>query len=95
MRDLKTILSEQHRLRTTKEPVIDALVTELLRVAEELCVARDRLDTCQRLASEGRSVDDAALDHFEPDADILKERLERHQSLFEDIFERLGDVATT
>ena len=88
MRTLEDIVSEQQRARAADDPVAELLMTELVRVAEELCVMRDRLDTCLRLA--GESVDEASIDAYEVSADLTEQRLARHQSFFEDLFGRLA-----
>ena len=61
----------------------------LIELAEELCVLRDRLDTAMRLSAAGLVVDDQAIDAFEPEPQLLAERLERHRALFTGLFKRL------
>ena len=90
MRKLEDIVREQQRSRTSTDPVVESLMAELLRVAEELCVTRDRLDTCLRLA--GNAVDEAAIDAFEVSAELTEDRLTRHKAFFEDLFGRLANV---
>jgi len=90
MQNLTDIIRAQHANRAPHDdPLTDALLAELVRTAEEVCVLRDRLDTCQRLAAEGKAVGDNAIDEFEPDESVLAERLARHSAYFEDLFGRL------
>ena len=89
MRSLEDILREQQESRASTDPVVETLMAELVRVAEELCVARDRLDTCLRLA--GDAVDEAAIDAFEVSAEMTEDRLARHTAFFEDLFGRLAN----
>ena len=87
MRSLEDIVAEQQESRSGDDPVVETLMAELVRVAEELCVARDRLDTCLRLA--GDVVDEAAIDEFEVSAELTEKRLAAHTAFFEDLFSRL------
>ena len=73
MRTLEEIVAEQQDSRASDDPVVVALMAELIRVAEELCVANDRLDTCLRIA--GDTVDEAAIDSYEASAELTEERL--------------------
>ena len=88
MRTLEDIVAEQQAARAADDPVVESLMTELIRVAEELCVTRDRLDTCMQIA-EG-AVDDAAIDRFEVSQELTEERLARHKAFFDDLFGRLA-----
>ena len=65
------------------------MLQELLNLAEELCVARDRLDTALQLSAAGLVVDGQAIDAFEPEPELLAERLERHRALYTELFQRL------
>ena len=88
MRTLEEIVREQQASRSTDDPVVESLMAELIRVAEDLCVARDRLDTCLRIA--GDAVDEAAIDAYELSPELIEERLARHKAYFEDLFSRLA-----
>ena len=88
MRTLEDIVAEQQANRESTDPVVELLMAELIRVAEELCVARDRLDTCLRLA--GGAIDTAAIDSYEAPPALIEERLARHREFFEDLFGRLA-----
>ena len=87
MRTLEEIVAEQQADREPADPVVELLTAELIRVAEELCVARDRLDTCLRLAD--GAIDAAAIDDYVVSPELTEERLARHKAIFEDLFGRL------
>ena len=87
MRTLEEIVAEQQGSRASDDPVVAALMAELIRVAEELCVASDRLDTCLRLAD--GVIDSAAIDDYEVSPELTEERLARHKAFFEELFRRL------
>ena len=93
MRSLKDIVAEQQAGRPSDDPVVETLMAELIRVAEELCVARDRLDTCLYLA--GDAVSRAAVDAFEPSPEQTEQRLSRHTAFFEELFRRLASRSTS
>lgn len=96
MQNLTDIIREQHVRRPAKDdPLFEALLATLLSVAEELCVARDRLDTCQQLAASGAASDDAAIDAFEPDDAEIERRLARHCEFFEQLFSEIGESDAT
>lgn len=91
MKTLKDIVAEQHNSRKPQEdPLTARLLAEIVVLAEEVCVLRDRLDTAQRLSDKGESANDPAIDAFELDADIVEARLSRHQDYFEALFARLS-----
>ena len=55
MDSLKDIIDRQQRERPPHDdPLTDRLLAEIVRLAEEVCVLRDRLDTCERLAAAGQ-----------------------------------------
>ncbi|MEO0995929.1 MAG: hypothetical protein AAFX58_00305 [Pseudomonadota bacterium] len=78
-------LADRHR----GDPLLDPLLAELLALAEEVCVLRDRLDSVERLLGEGATPDRHAIDAYEPDADTASARLARHREFFEALFARL------
>ncbi len=88
MRSLEDIVAEQQASRSDNDPVVEALMAELVRVAEELCVARDRLDSCLRLA--GDAVNEADIDAFNVSPELTEARLAAHTAFFEDLFGRLA-----
>ena len=95
MRSLEDIVAAQQSAKSSDDPVVEILMRELIRVAEELCVMRDRLDTCLRLAESGEPVSAAAIDAFEPSAEITEQRLARHKRLFEEVFGKLAAARTS
>ena len=95
MRSLEDIVAEQQSARPTDDPVVESLMAELIGVAEALCVARDRLETCLRLAEAGEVVSEAAIDAFEPSAELAEQRLVRHTTFFEELFARLASGRTS
>ena len=68
----------------------DRVLAELLQLAEEICVLRDRLDTCQRLVEAGESPSATAIDAYTPPVELIEQRLAAHQQFFKEIFERLS-----
>lgn len=88
MQTLKQIIAKQQRDRAPQDdPLAERLMAEIIRLAEEVCVARDRLDTCLLLAA--GQVDDAAIDAYSVSDELIETRLNRHREFFEDVFERL------
>lgn len=91
MQELKDILRQQHERRAPHDdPLVEALMGEILMLAEDVCVLRDRLETCQRLAAAGAEADDAAIDAYEIDDAQRDARLKRHRAFFEALFARIG-----
>ena len=74
-----------------EDPATDRALALLLKVAEDLCVQRDRLDTALRMAAEGKPVNEAAIDAFEVDSSLEAERLARHRAFFQELFTALRD----
>ena len=96
METLQDIIERQHRERPPHDdPLTDRLMAGIVELAEEVCVLRDRLDTCQRLAAAGEPSDDAAIDAYEVSAELIEERLARHRRYFGALFTRLGDAAAS
>lgn len=56
------------------DPAIDKVLSITLALAGEVAVLRDRLDTVERLAEEGKQPTKAALDAFVPDERVRAER---------------------
>lgn len=96
MKTLIEVINEQQRRRPPHDdPFTDHLIAEIIALAEEVCVLRDRQDTSDRLTSAGKLADKASVDAFEPDAEILEQRLARHREFFKRLFSRLGEAATS
>ena len=91
MQELSEIIREQQAARAPHDdPLTDSVIAELLRLAEEICVLRDRLDTCQRLVAAGETPDVATIDAFTAPVEVIEQRLADHQAFFREIFERLN-----
>ena len=92
MKTVAEVLRDQHVARPAGDnPLSEKLVCELLMLAEEVCVLRDRLDTVEKLAEEGRVADKAAIDSSLPDDSETLARLEKHKQFYADIMRRLSD----
>ena len=90
MKTLKQIVKAQHAARDPHDdPLTDRLLAEIMSLGEEVCVLRDRLDTAERLAAAGVSVDADAIDAYAPPPDVVEERLAQHKDWFESVFSRL------
>ncbi|MDX1515725.1 MAG: hypothetical protein R3288_02740 [Woeseiaceae bacterium] len=96
MESLHDIVKRQQQARPSHDdPLVERLLAEIVRLGEELCVARDRVDSCIKLAATGVRVDEAAIDAYEPSEEEIAERLERHRRFFEALMARLGDGDAT
>lgn len=96
MESLQEIVTAQQAARAPRDdPFAERVVAELLLLAEEICVLRDRLDSCARLAAAGKPCSRAAIDAFEPDDSIIAERLAEHRAFYEELFAQLDDAAST
>jgi len=96
MKTLQEVIDQQQRSRAPHDdPLTDHLMAELVRLAEEVCVLRDRLDTCDRLAAAGKSGDPSSIDGFELEAEVIEQRLARHREFFEELFSRLSRAASS
>ena len=90
MLTLEEIVAEQQALQSdVEEPLLAAILAELLRQAEEVCVLRDRLDSVERLLEAGSPPTRDAIDAYLPAPEIVSERLEQHRRYFAEVFERL------
>ncbi len=91
-RKLADILSEQQAKRDrSADPLTEYLVAELLALAEEVCVLKDRLSTCQQLACDEKANDDAAIDSHVPDEAETRRRLAEHQTYYDALFARISE----
>lgn len=92
MKTLKEVIDEQQRNRAPHDdPLTDRLMAEIVHLAEEVCVLRDRLDTSEQLAAIGKLSDKASIDGFEIDEKGVEKRLARHRKFFEALLSRIGD----
>lgn len=62
------------RPRYFADPAIDKVLSITLALAGEVAVLRDRLDTIERLAEAGAAPTRAAVDGYQPDADVRAQR---------------------
>ena len=85
MESLKDIIERQQQAspKYFDDPQKDAMIATILSLAEEVCVLRDRVDTCRRLAESGEPASDAAIDGFEIPGELLEQRLCAHTEFFE------------
>jgi len=60
----------------------DRMMAMILSLAEEVCVLRDRLDTCTRLAEQDRPATDENVEAFAVSDSLQQERLQNHTSFF-------------
>ena len=93
MRKITDIIDEERKLAPlTADPLVFHLVAEILLLAEELCVARDRLETALKLSANGARVDRNAIDGYAFSEEDLDSRLARHTAFYEEIYNRLCDL---
>lgn len=87
MESLKDIVERQQQASPTyfDDPEKDRMMAMILSLAEEVCVLRDRFDTCRRLAGQGRAATDAKIDGFVVDDELREERLASHTAFFEGV----------
>ena len=96
MESLKDIADRQQLSRSSNDdPLVDQLLAEVVRLAEEVCVLRDRLDSGERLSRAGCSVTKSAIDEYEPSPRILEQRLARHRAYFEELFAGIANAASS
>ena len=94
MKTLTDIVSEQHAARPPHDdPLTDRLMTQVVALAEEVCVLRDRLDTIARLVDAGEVANTEAIDAWNPPQDVIESRLARHKAWFEEVFAKLSGAS--
>jgi hypothetical protein len=90
MEMLKDIIARQQDGRfASDDPLVERLIAELLVLAEEVCVLRDRLDACEKLSRDGKVADMSAIDAYKRDSDSIERQLESHKAFFNDVFARI------
>jgi len=91
MQSLKDIIERQqsHRPAYYDDPEKDHMIGLILKLTEDICVLKDRLDSYERLAGQGQIPDKVALENFEVSEQLQDERLAGHTGLFEQVFEQL------
>jgi len=62
-----------------EQPAMEAMYGMLVVMLEEICVLRDRLDTCERLGEQGIPVTRDSIEAYQPDADADAERETRRR----------------
>jgi hypothetical protein len=63
------------------DPAVDQLHSALLAVAQELAVARERIDTLERLLEASGHLDRTGFDRYQPDEAATRERSELRSTL--------------
>lgn len=71
------------------DALLSALTAEILLLAEEVCVARDRFDVALELAYQGRDVTERNVDDYDVSAVDVDKRLATHTAFYDQIFARL------
>jgi len=91
MKTLKDIAEQQQLASPTyfDDAEKDRMMATILSLAEEVCVLRDRLDTCRRLADEDRPATAGNVDAFVVSDSLRQERLQNHTSFFETTLGRI------
>ena len=74
------------RPRYFADPATDKLLTMVLGLTQELSVARDRIDTLERLIEGAGLFPAAAVDHYLPTAEVNAERAERRAAMLSRVF---------
>jgi primosomal protein N'' len=93
MKTLTDIVAEQHAARAPHDdPLTDRLMAQIVALAEEVCVLRDRLDTVERIVDSGQVADATAIDAWQPPQEVIEARLARHKAWFEEVFAELSGV---
>ncbi len=72
--------------------MVSALTAEVLLLAEELCVARDRFDVALSLAEQGEDVTERSVAEYVCTDSDVEQRLVAHTAFYEQIFNRLSDA---
>jgi len=62
-----------------EQPAIEAMYGMLVVMLEEICVLRDRIDTCERLGAQGIPVTPDSVEAYQPDADVDAQREARRR----------------
>ena len=91
MESLKEITEKQQgqRPKYFNDPQKDHLVALILELTEEICVLRDRLDTSEILARQGKPVTKETIEAYQPEDALQDERLAQHTRLHERILRKM------
>jgi hypothetical protein len=66
-------------------PDVDKLLSMIMALTGELAVARDRIDTLERVASSKGLFSSDDIENFELDAEALQARADRHKQLLREV----------
>lgn len=93
MESLKDIAERQQRNRPTyfEDPQKDHMLAMILELAEEVCVLRSRVETCQLLSGQGLACTDEAVDQFQPGDELQDQRLAQYTGYFEQLMKKLAN----
>lgn len=91
METLKDIVSRQQEQSPEyfDDPEKDRMMAVILSLAEEVCVLRDRFDTCRLLAAANQPATDANIESLDVGAAVEEERLRRHTEFFKSALVRV------
>ena len=97
MDSLKDIAKRQQQASPGyfEDPDKDRWLRVMLELGEEICVLRDRLDSCRLLAEQGKVADAEAIEALSLNEEQNAKRLAKHQAFFEALFEKLLSAETT
>ncbi|WP_321324390.1 hypothetical protein [uncultured Parasphingorhabdus sp.] len=90
MQTIVEIIDEINAGTEKSDELIPALTTEVLLLAEQLCVERDRFDVAIRLAENGANVTGRSVAEYVFTDSDLDQRLAVHTAFYEQIFNRLS-----
>lgn len=93
MESLKEIFAKQQQASPGyfADPEKSRMVATILSLAEEVCVLRDRLDTCRRLAEEGKPASRDNIESFDVTDTLQEQRLRAHTDFFQATLAKLLD----
>lgn len=74
-----------------EDRAIDQLMAMVTALTAEVSILRDRLDTHERLAEDGKSIARDNVDTFVPDTNIMTERSAQRQRLLRKVFRVLKE----
>ena len=95
MQSLKSIVEKQQETSPGyfDDPEKTRMMQCILSLGEEVCVLRDRLDTCARLAKHGKTATDENINSFDVTDTIQAERLDGHTRFFEKTLASIRETA--
>ena len=66
-------------------PDVDKLLSMIMALTGELAIARDRIDTIERVAATKGLFSSDDIENFDLDADVLQARADRHRLLLREV----------